>query len=160
MWKKRLKAWYACSKAKFVSYGKHKTHNMYSIYNISHYIYRAGHKSTSSQSAENAKKCTEHTEGRSLNHCSAGSPAWPSSTMPALRWFIQSCRSDECGPFLGQWTMWHCCSEWGNRERRPQFSDTHMRTHQHHNLPRPPNAAGLPQHFECKCSVSSFSVPY
>lgn len=34
-------------------------------------------------------------------------PAWPS--LAVLRWFIQSCRSDECGPFLGQWAP--CCTE-------------------------------------------------
>ena len=48
------------------------------------------------------------------------------STMAALRWFIQSCRCDECGPFLGQWAACHTAAL--NREQRGEaiaFKHTH-----------------------------------
>lgn len=60
-----------------LSYGN--LHTICTAYTIYYIIFteqdmKQAYKSTSSLSAENDKKCTEHTEGRSLSHCSAGSP--------------------------------------------------------------------------------------
>lgn len=74
------------------------------------------------------KRKAQRTQRRpSIKSLFSGSPHLAIiSTMAAVRWFIQSCRSDECGPFLGQWTECHTATL--NREQRGEATAVKLHT--------------------------------
>lgn len=80
------------------------------------------------------RKTTDDREGADHWVIVQHGPSLPSFfTMAAQRWFIQSCRCDECGPFLGQWAACHPAAL-NRRQRgeaivfRPSSKNTHKPT--------------------------------